>query len=45
MAELTPFRRSEDDGVLTFTLTRDAKLNAVSPPMIDGLREIGRAHV
>lgn len=38
MTEPTPFRRSEDDGVLTFTLTRDAKLNAVSPAMIDGLR-------
>ena len=25
----TPFRRSQDNGVLTFTLTRDAKLNAV----------------
>ena len=24
--------------MLTFTLTRDAKLNAVSPAMIDGLR-------
>jgi enoyl-CoA hydratase len=38
MAEPATFRRSEDDGVLTFTFTRDAKLNAVSPVMIDGLR-------
>jgi len=32
------FRRTEDDGVLTFTFTRDEKLNAVSPEMLDGLR-------
>jgi enoyl-CoA hydratase len=38
MAEPAPFRRLEAGGVLTFTLTRDAKLNAVSPAMIDGLR-------
>jgi len=38
MTEPTDFRRSEDNGVLTFTFTRDAKLNAVSPAMIDGLR-------
>ncbi len=38
MAEPTPFRRSEDNGVLTFTFTRDAKLNAVARAMIDGLR-------
>jgi enoyl-CoA hydratase/carnithine racemase len=38
MVEPTTFRRSEDNGVLTFTLDRDAKLNAVSPAMIDGLR-------
>jgi enoyl-CoA hydratase/carnithine racemase len=38
MAEPTPFRRSQENGVLTFTFTRDAKLNAVSPAMIDGLR-------
>jgi enoyl-CoA hydratase/carnithine racemase len=38
MTEPTLFRRSEDNGVLTFTLTRDAKLNAVSPVMIEGLR-------
>jgi len=38
MAEPTDFRRSEDNGVLTFTFARDAKLNAVSPAMIDGLR-------
>ena len=38
MTEPTDFRRSEDDGVLTITFTRDAKLNAVSPAMIDGLR-------
>ena len=38
MAEPTPFRRSEEHGVLTVTFTRDAKLNAVSPAMIDGLR-------
>ena len=35
MAEPTPFRRSEEDGVLTVTFTRDAKLNAVSPAMIE----------
>jgi enoyl-CoA hydratase/carnithine racemase len=33
-----PFRRSEDNGVLTLTFSRDAKLNAVSSAMIDGLR-------
>src|SRR6202042_1410729 len=38
MTEPMPFRRSEDNGVLTFTLARDAKLNAVSPAIIDGLR-------
>src|ERR1700692_4071863 len=38
MAEPSTFRRSEDNGVLTFTFTRDAKLNAVSPAMIEGLR-------
>ena len=38
MAEPTDFRRSEDNGVLTVTFTRDAKLNAVTPAMIDGLR-------
>jgi len=39
MGELTtPFRKSEENGVLTFTLARDAKLNAVSTEMIDGLR-------
>ena len=37
-ADAPTFRRSEDNGVLTFTFTRDAKLNAVSPAMIDGLR-------
>ena len=38
MAEPTPFRRSEENSVFTVTFTRDAKLNAVSPAMIDGLR-------
>ena len=38
MTEPTFFRRPQDNGVLTFTFTRDAKLNAVSPAMIDGLR-------
>jgi enoyl-CoA hydratase/carnithine racemase len=38
MTEPTDFRRSEEDGVLTITFTRDGKLNAVSPAMIDGLR-------
>lgn len=40
MTDQTPsFRRSEDNGVLTITFTRDAKLNAVSPEMIEGLRD------
>jgi enoyl-CoA hydratase len=38
MADPTSFRRSEDNGVLTITFTRDEKLNAVSPEMLDGLR-------
>jgi enoyl-CoA hydratase/carnithine racemase len=32
-------RRSEDNGVLTLTFTRDAKLNAVSAEMVDALSE------
>ena len=32
-------RRDEAGGVLTITLTRDRKLNAVTPDMIDALRE------
>lgn len=31
-------RRSEEDGVLTLTFTRDDKLNAVSPEMLDVIR-------
>ena len=31
-------RRDEDGGVLTITFTRDRKLNAVSPSMLDALR-------
>jgi enoyl-CoA hydratase/carnithine racemase len=31
-------RRDEDGGVLTLTFTRDRKLNAVSPAILDGLR-------
>ena len=33
------FRRTENDGILTITFTRDRKLNAVSPSMIDALRQ------
>ena len=29
----------DDDGVLTLTFTRDAKLNAVSPAMLDVLKD------
>jgi enoyl-CoA hydratase len=32
------FRRDEQDGVVTITFTRDAKLNSVSEEMLDGLR-------
>lgn len=32
-------RRSESDGVLTLTFTRDAKLNAVSPEMLEAIRQ------
>jgi enoyl-CoA hydratase/carnithine racemase len=38
MSDPATYRRSEEGGVLTFTLTRDAKLNAVSPEMIEALR-------
>jgi enoyl-CoA hydratase len=38
VAESADFRRSQDNGVLTFTFTRDAKLNAVSTAMVNGLR-------
>jgi enoyl-CoA hydratase len=31
-------RRTEDGGVLTVTFTRDEKLNAVTPDMLEGLR-------
>ena len=31
-------RTTEDGGVLTVTFTRDEKLNAVTPPMLDALR-------
>jgi enoyl-CoA hydratase/carnithine racemase len=34
------FRRSEDNGVLTFTFTRDAKLNAVSTAMVEVSAEL-----
>ena len=33
------FRRTENDGILTITFTRDRKLNAVSPGMVDALRQ------
>jgi len=39
MAESTNARRTEVDGILTITFTRDAKLNAVSPDMVDMLRQ------
>ncbi len=43
MSEFAPgaaqTRRAEADGVLTLTFTRDEKLNAVSPAMIESLRE------
>ena len=32
------YRRDEAEGVLTITFTRDQKLNAISPDMLDGLR-------
>ena len=37
--ESNDIRMTEDAGVLTVTFTRDAKLNAVSPDMIDVLRD------
>jgi enoyl-CoA hydratase len=39
MTNSPTFNRSESDGVLTLTFTRDEKLNAVSPEMVDALRE------
>jgi enoyl-CoA hydratase len=33
------FRRSESEGILTITFTRDEKLNAVDDDMVDGLRD------
>ncbi|WP_018501842.1 enoyl-CoA hydratase/isomerase family protein [Parafrankia discariae] len=39
MADVSQTRRSETDGILTLTLTRDEKLNAVSPEMIEALRQ------
>jgi enoyl-CoA hydratase/carnithine racemase len=36
---VSEFRRVLDDGVLTVTLTRDEKRNAVSPDMLDALRD------
>jgi enoyl-CoA hydratase len=36
--EQADFRRTDADGVLTLTWTRDAKLNAVTPAMVDALR-------
>lgn len=33
------FRRDDANGVITFTFTRDRKLNAVSGRMLDGIRE------
>lgn len=38
MDESTQTRRSESDGILTLTFTRDEKLNAVSPEMLEALR-------
>lgn len=36
--ESADIRIVEDDGVITVTFTRDSKLNAVNPEMLDGLR-------
>jgi enoyl-CoA hydratase/carnithine racemase len=38
MASTGTVRRSDDGGVLTVTFTRDEKLNAVTPEMLDALR-------
>jgi enoyl-CoA hydratase/carnithine racemase len=35
---MSEVRRTDNDGVITVTFTRDEKLNAVSPEMLDGLR-------
>ncbi|MCW2621504.1 MAG: putative acyl-CoA hydratase [Frankiales bacterium] len=35
---MSQINTTEADGVLTVTFTRDEKLNAVSPPMLEGLR-------
>ena len=35
---MTNLRRSEKDGVLTLVFTRDAKLNAIDPAMIEEIR-------
>jgi enoyl-CoA hydratase len=35
---MAEFRRTDDNGVLTVTFTRDDKLNAVTPGMLDALR-------
>lgn len=39
MAPSQHVRIADSDGILTFTLTRDEKLNAVSPVMIEQLRK------
>lgn len=39
MADAGQTRRTDADGVLTLTFTRDEKLNAVSPEMIEALRQ------
>lgn len=39
MSTSTQIRRSVDDGILTMTFTRPEKLNAVSPGMLDALRD------
>lgn len=38
MTSRADFDRHEDGGVLTLTFTRDAKLNAVSPAMVEAIR-------
>jgi enoyl-CoA hydratase/carnithine racemase len=39
MAGTEAVRRTDDGGVLTVTFTRDEKLNAVTPEMLDALRD------
>jgi enoyl-CoA hydratase/carnithine racemase len=38
MSESTQIRRTDSDGVITLTFTRDEKMNAVSPEMLDVMR-------